>query len=129
MVQEQYSPFHRPSVNIDKAVYESAPISYDYRGYRFDNIFLVGEAGGFASGLTGEGIYQSLVSGEEVAKIILDPSHIPEAMNSVINYNSSQEKIMRFLFKAGRFRYFLYELVVMLLNTRYFKRKVQNRFS
>ena len=54
---------------------ESFPIAYDYRGVRFGNIFLAGEAAGLASGFTGEGIYQSLVSGGEVARMILDPSH------------------------------------------------------
>jgi flavin-dependent dehydrogenase len=43
---------------------ESYPIAYDYRGVKFDNTFLVGEAAGLASGFTGEGIYQSRVSGQ-----------------------------------------------------------------
>jgi menaquinone-9 beta-reductase len=42
-------------------------INFDYRGWRFGNIFLIGDAAGLASGLTGEGIYPAIVSGEVVA--------------------------------------------------------------
>lgn len=54
-------------------------VNFDYRGYDFGNIFLVGDAAGFASALTGEGIYPALLSGEAVAKKILNPSStLPE---------------------------------------------------
>jgi len=71
-------------INISNAKYESFPISYDYRGYQFNNIFLTGEAAGMASGFTGEGIYQSLVSGKTVAETILDEDHISTEMETVI---------------------------------------------
>lgn len=46
-------------------------VNYDYRGFRFGNCFLVGDAAGLASGLTGEGIYSAIVSGEAVADCII----------------------------------------------------------
>ena len=45
-------------------------INYDYRGYSFDNIYLIGDAAGLASALTGEGIYPAMVSGETVGRQI-----------------------------------------------------------
>jgi menaquinone-9 beta-reductase len=45
-------------------------INFDYRGHRFGNTFLIGDAAGLASGLTGEGIYSAIVSGEAVADIL-----------------------------------------------------------
>ncbi len=45
-------------------------INFDYRGWEFDNVFLAGDAAGFASGLTGEGIYPAIVSGEFVGQYI-----------------------------------------------------------
>ncbi len=48
-------------------------INYDFKGLRFGskkNIFLVGDAAGLASGLTGEGIYPAIVSGEGVVEMI-----------------------------------------------------------
>lgn len=48
-------------------------INYDYRGWQFGNVFLVGDAAGFASALTGEGIYPAIISGESAAQRILEP--------------------------------------------------------
>jgi len=73
--------------DISKAKYESYPISYDYRGLQFGNIFLTGEAAGLASGFTGEGIYQSLVSGEEVANLILHKNYRSENFQYILKYN------------------------------------------
>lgn len=47
-----------------------SPAEYVSRDLR-DRVFLVGDAGGFADPLTGEGIYGALVSGQAAAKAIL----------------------------------------------------------
>jgi flavin-dependent dehydrogenase len=49
------------------------PIQYHYQGYRFGNIFLAGEAAGFTSRITGEGIYHAITTGGGVAEKIIDP--------------------------------------------------------
>jgi geranylgeranyl reductase len=59
-------------------------INYDYQGWRFGRIFLIGDAAGLASGLTGEGIYPAIVSGEETARTIIDPEHSSAVMASLI---------------------------------------------
>ena len=43
-------------IDITNAKLESHPINYDYKGLKFDNVFLVGDAAGLASNFTGEGI-------------------------------------------------------------------------
>lgn len=47
-------------------------INFDFRGWRFGRTFLVGDAAGLASGLTGEGIYPAIVSGEGVGRYLAD---------------------------------------------------------
>ena len=116
-------------IDISKAKYESYPISYDYRGYNFENIFLAGEAAGVASGLTGEGIYQSLVSGKTVAETILDVNHTSEEMEAVIKYNAIQEKILNVFLKAGPFRGWIHELIIILMNNKRIKARINNSFS
>lgn len=59
-------------------------ISYDFRGWRFGRIFLVGDAAGLASALTGEGIYPAIVSGEEVARSIIDPRFHSATMERLV---------------------------------------------
>jgi flavin-dependent dehydrogenase len=55
---------------------EGATLEVQYRGVHFENgVHLVGDAAGVPSSLTAEGIYGALVSGEEVARAILEPRY------------------------------------------------------
>lgn len=56
--------------------FEGASIELDYRGTDVGpGVHLVGDAAGLPSPLTAEGIYPALVSGEEVARRILEPGY------------------------------------------------------
>ncbi|HEX6937958.1 MAG TPA: NAD(P)/FAD-dependent oxidoreductase [Longimicrobiales bacterium] len=56
--------------------YEGATIEIDHRGFDFPGgVHLVGDAAGTASGLTAEGIYPALITGEETARRILEPGY------------------------------------------------------
>jgi geranylgeranyl reductase len=68
----------RMGVDLSATEFEGATIETDYHGLSFDGgVFLAGDAAGLASGLTGEGIYAALVSGEEVARSILERGYRP----------------------------------------------------
>ncbi len=108
---------------------ESYPIAYDYRGVKFDNTFLVGEAAGLASGFTGEGVYQSLVSGQEVARMILDPMHKADKLDQVLKYNRILERVMALFRWAGPLRGALQEFLVILMNKEWLRKKVNAQFS
>ena len=119
----------RQGIDTGNAGLESGPISYDYRGIRFGNIFLAGEAAGLASGLSGEGIHQSLVSGMEVAKMILDPDYVSVPLRSVIRFNRIQNRFMRLLFGTGIFRGLFIEGILLLMNNPKIRTRVNNAFS
>ena len=70
-------------------------INYDYRGWQFGQTFLVGDAAGLASGLTGEGIYPAIVSGEEVAQKILDPQYESTVMPQLIRNHHIHSRMVR----------------------------------
>lgn len=108
---------------------ESYPIAYDYRGVRFGNTYLIGEAAGLASGLTGEGIYQSLVSGQEVANMIIDPAHKPIQLEQVLKYNRILERIMAVFRWAGPLRGAVQEFLLILMNQDWLRKKVNAQFS
>jgi len=59
-------------INLSTSRLTAERINYDYRGYQFGNIFLIGDAAGLASALTGEGIYPAMVSGETVGREICE---------------------------------------------------------
>jgi geranylgeranyl reductase len=61
------------NISLNNLKPQGGLINFDYRGWHFGNIMLIGDAAGLASGLTGEGMYQALVSGETAARAFLDP--------------------------------------------------------
>ena len=81
--------------------FEADKINIDYRGWRFGSRFLVGDAAGLASPLTGEGINPAWVSGEAVAATIVDPDHQPEHLHRVIKRHHTHRTMSRI---AGRSR-------------------------
>jgi len=125
--------FHRwlkkKRIDIAGLRLETYPISYDYHGVRFGNIFLIGEAAGMASGLTGQGIYQSMVSGQEAARMIIDPQYVPIQLDKVLRDNSIQHKIMNLFNWSHTIRNFLHELLLLAMNNDRIKRFIRTAFS
>lgn len=108
---------------------ESCPIACDYQGYHFGHVFLVGEAAGLASGFTGEGIYQALVSGQEAAKIIRDPEYKPEAMAQVLKYNRVLDRMMYVFRCSGPMRGAFQEFLLFLMTRKRIRNKINALFS
>ncbi len=96
-------------------------INFDFRGYRFNNIFLVGDAAGLASGLTGEGIYPAIVSGEAVAELIVKPDYNPAALEKMIKNNSRHRSMVSLLGKNTILATFLAELAAFCFKLRVLK--------
>lgn len=70
-------------------------INYDYQGWRFGNKMLIGDAAGLASGLTGEGMYPAIVSGEAAARSIIDPFDQAEDLNRLIRKQQNHRQILK----------------------------------
>lgn len=95
-------------------------INFDYRGHRFKNIYLVGDAAGLASGLTGEGIYSAIVSGKSVAGSIINPAFDASEMNRLIRNHSRHKKMSLLAGKNKILGSLLAELVTFCLKKRIF---------
>ena len=111
-------------IDVSKGEYQAFPINYDYRGCKFGNIFLAGDAAGLASGLTGEGIYPALVSGEEIAKMILNKNYVSKKIPELLKVQKKHNKLLSFLEKSGSFRIIEYELIALLLKNKRFIGKI-----
>lgn len=81
---------------------QAALINSDFRGWRFDNRFLIGDAAGLASGLTGEGIYSAIVSGEEAARTILDAGYESKKMVQLIKRHHQHARIIELASAGGK---------------------------
>lgn len=90
-------------------------INYDYRGYRFGRTWLVGDAAGLASGLTGEGINPAILSGEEVARKIINPGYQPEALTAMTRKLARHARIAALSSRSRPFCLFLMESLALML--------------
>ena len=57
---------------------------------------LIGDAAGLASGLTGEGMYSALVSGETAARVILNPEYDCHELQLLIKKQQKHRRIVEF---------------------------------
>jgi len=92
-------------------------INSDYRGYRFNNIFLAGDAAGLASGLTGEGIYPAIISGEAIAENIVNPDNPLNELSRLITMHGKHQRMASITGKSRFFRAVLSEVIVFGLRT------------
>lgn len=93
----------------------AALVNCDFRGFSFGNIWLVGDAAGLASGLTGEGIYPAIVSGKTVAKKIIDPAYPATAIHSMVLQQKRHHRVINLAAKHQLLCTFLMEWLVLLL--------------
>jgi len=103
---------------VKNCEFQSAVINYDYKGYEFKNIFLVGDAAGFASGLTGEGIYNAIKSGEDVANKILNENYGCKNIVHILKVKKVEEELLRGLQINKVLSEVELELFVSLLKTK-----------
>jgi geranylgeranyl reductase len=94
---------------------KSGLINFDYRGWRFGNKMLIGDAAGLASGLTGEGMYSALVSGETAARVILDPEYDCQALKKLLKKQQKHRQIVEISAKHKLVNVALLETLVLAL--------------
>ncbi|WP_163336728.1 NAD(P)/FAD-dependent oxidoreductase [Desulfopila sp. IMCC35008] len=93
-------------------------VNHDYQGWNFGDIFLVGEAAGLASGLTGEGIYPAIVSGEIIGNHIADKGTDLQQMERLIAMHQVHSRMVRRTGKNRILTSLLFETITLLLRTK-----------
>ncbi len=107
----------RQGYNLKKHSAKAEYINYDFQGWNFGRTFLVGDAAGLASGLTGEGIYPAIISGEHVARTIISPEYIGKAMEKLIRNHGRHSQMVALTGKNSFLNSILAELVTLSLRS------------
>jgi flavin-dependent dehydrogenase len=86
------------------APFEGATLEVEFRGFHFPGqVHLAGDAAGVPSSLTAEGIYAALVTGEEVARGILEPSYRAVDATSWLRVKRRHDRLAHFMsWRLGR---------------------------
>ncbi len=103
---------------------QGAFLNCDYRGYKFGNIYLAGDAAGLVSKFTGKGIFAANSSGEQVAKDILNIRC--NSLNNWLKIKKKQEFFNIFA-KEIIWNISLY-LSKFILKNKFFYKKLRSRF-
>ncbi len=93
-------------------------ISCDFRGWKFGNCFLVGDAAGLASPLTGEGIYPAFVSAEAAAHTIIAKDHQPDALIALLAKHRKHSTMHRLACRHNMAAFILSEISALFLRYR-----------
>ncbi len=96
-VKKNFDNWCKKRFDIKKARFESALINYDYQGFQFKNKFLIGDAAGMSSGLTGEGMYFGMIAGIDVANKIINKDYKCENIKHILKVKNIEEKILKSL--------------------------------
>jgi len=94
-IKKNFEKFCKEKIDIKKSKFQGFTINYDYQGHEFKNKFLIGDASGFASGLTGEGMYFAIKSREDVANKIINKTHKCSNINDILNIKKREETLLR----------------------------------
>lgn len=102
---------------------EGFPLCITYQGYKFGDIFLVGDAAGLMNDMTGIGIYPAWLSGQEVARQIIDPAYSAPRLQALIRSKRVQRVIIRSLQFSPHLTGLFYEGLSLLLSMNSFREK------
>lgn len=105
-------------IDVSGCRLEAEQINYHYRDWRFGNTFLVGDAAGLASPLTGEGINPAFVSGDTAARTIIDPTFKPVQLERIVKQHQSHRKMLNTASKSRILSTILSEISAVLLRYR-----------
>lgn len=111
LVRQNFFAWFEEKFPNEQKEFQAFTICYDYKGHAFGNKFLIGDAAGFSSSFTGEGIYQSLLSGLEVAKKIAEPEYSCPGIQRLLHIKRKEDFYLHLLekgptnllFEAGAF--------------------------
>ncbi len=110
-----YQWAQKHGIDLGRCRLEAALINFDYQGWQFDNFYLVGDAAGLASALTGEGIYPAIISGEAVAQAITNENSNGKKLDRLLQNHSRHLQFLKLSAKGKRRCTLLMESLVLAL--------------
>ncbi|MDD3077742.1 MAG: NAD(P)/FAD-dependent oxidoreductase [Paludibacter sp.] len=113
-------------IDVSNGKFEAFAMNYTYQGYQFDNVFLGGDAAGLLFDFSGEGIYQAIISGQEIARHILNKNYKSAAIENLLKTKHRHSKLLNEIMKAGNKKILYFYVGFWLSYFSQFKRKAIN---
>jgi len=113
-------------IDISKGKYSAGAINTDYKGFKFGNVFLVGDAAGMAGRATGGGICQALVAGKAVAKTIIDKNYKPKELEKLLDVKKNEDTLVGVIDHSGPLKDIEWNIFVASAKLGIFGKKIIN---
>lgn len=124
ILKKNFNKWCRDKFDIKKAEFQAHTIRYGYEGHKFGKKFLIGEAAGFASSLTGEGIYFAMLSGIDVAKKIINPKYKCRNIEHILKVKKIEDGIIKHWEKHKILTEIEFELTALLTKSKWIDKKL-----
>lgn len=123
-IKKNFDEWCKKRFNIKKSKFQAYTINYDYQNHEFGNKFLAGDAGGFASGLTGEGIYFAIKSGEDIANKIINKKYNYPNIKHILKVKNFEERILKTLEINKKWTELEWEFFNLLFKIKWIDKKI-----
>ncbi len=110
--------------DTSKAEFRAHTIRYGYKGFKFGNKFLVGDAGGFASSFTGEGICFAILSGIDAARKVMDKRYKCKNIEHVLKIKKFEDALTRHWEKHKTLSEIEMELMTLLAKSKWVDKEI-----
>lgn len=111
-------------INFNPNKNQGAFLNCDYKGYKFGDIFLAGDAAGLVSKSTGKGIFAANSSGEQIAKDILGIKC--NALNNWLEIKRKQDKLI--IFTKGIIWNIIINLSNLIIKNKFIYKKIRSKY-
>ena len=108
----------RQGINMNGVALQAGWVNSAYQGLRFGRRWLVGDAAGLSSALTGEGIYPAVASGEAVAAMIASGQDSVPGMDFLLKRHAQHRRMAQLAGRGAIVPAVLVELSLLLLRSR-----------
>jgi len=115
--------------DMKKAEFQAHTIRWGYRGHKFGNKFLVGDAAGFASALTGEGMCFAMLSGIDAARKIISPRYKCRNIEHILKVKGIEDRIAMHWEKHKLLTEVEWEIIMLLARSKLVDREIINHLE
>ncbi len=122
--KKNFNEWCKKLFNPAKSEFQAHTIRCGYEGHKFGNKFLIGDAAGFASFFTGEGIYFALISGIDAANKIIDKKYKCLGIEHILNVKKIEDSFARHLEKHKTMAKIEMEILAVLAKSKWIDREI-----
>ncbi len=124
LLKKRLNRWCKGKFDMKKAEFQAHIIRAGYKGFKFGNKFLIGDAAGFPSALTGEGMCFAMLSGIDVARKIINPRYKCQNIEHILRVKNVEDGIIKHMEKHKTLAKIEIETFALLAKSKWIDREI-----